>query len=112
MDILWKSVLGGLVTGLIVWLARRGDVVPGIIPLFPTFTLIALTAVGLKGDPRGFQITCVAGLKTIPGYVAFLLVSYLLASKVDFRITLMVALVAWVVVVLAIFILPGLHGKP
>ena len=42
MDILWKGIVGGLVTAAIVWLSRRGNTLPGILPLFPTFALIAL----------------------------------------------------------------------
>ena len=49
MDIVWKGVVGGLVTALIVWLSKRGNVLPGILPLAPTFAVIALLAVGAKG---------------------------------------------------------------
>ncbi len=108
MDILWKSIAGGLVTGLIVWLARQGEVLPGIVPLFPTFTLIALAAVGLKGDPKGFQQTCIATMKTFPAYAAFLLTSYLVISKTNFRLTLLLALGVWLVVAAAMFVLPRL----
>jgi uncharacterized membrane protein (GlpM family) len=36
MDIIWKGVAGGLVTAAIVFLSRRGNTLPGILPLFPT----------------------------------------------------------------------------
>ena len=44
MDIVWKGVVGGLVTAPIVWASRRGNVLPGILPLAPTFAVIALLA--------------------------------------------------------------------
>ena len=72
MDIVWKGVVGGLVTALIVWASKRGNVLPGILPLAPTFAVIALLAVGAKGDPGGFRDACLAGMKTIPAYLAFL----------------------------------------
>jgi hypothetical protein len=37
MDMVWKGVVGGLMTAAIVWLSRRGNTLPGILPLFPTF---------------------------------------------------------------------------
>ena len=66
MDILWKGVVGGLVTALIVWASKRGNVLPGILPLAPTFAVIALLAVGAKGNPAGFREACLAGFRTIP----------------------------------------------
>ena len=52
MSILVKAIIGGLMTALIAWLSTRGNVLPGIAPLFPTLTLIALYIVGAKGDPN------------------------------------------------------------
>lgn len=106
MDIVWKGLIGGLVTALIAWLARRGNVLPGIAPLFPTLTLMALVLVGVKGDPKGFQQTVGAALKTVPAYVIFLLVCYLGAQRWNFKASLAVGLGAWFLVVLAIFLLP------
>ncbi|WP_245451795.1 hypothetical protein [Mesorhizobium waimense] len=68
MDILWKGMVGGLVTALIVWASKRGNILPGILPLAPTFAVIALLAVGAKGNPTGFREACLAGFKTIPAY--------------------------------------------
>lgn len=106
MDILWKGAIGGVVTGLIVWLSKRGNVLPGILPLFPTFALIALYLVGTKGDTRGFQQACGAAVKTIPAYLAFLIVCYLCIQRVNFRMALVLGLAAWFVVALAIFLAP------
>jgi hypothetical protein len=47
-DIVWKGIVGGLVTAAIVWLSRRGN----ILPLFPTFALIALLIVGATRQCR------------------------------------------------------------
>lgn len=109
MDILWKSLAGAVVTAIIAWAARQGDVLPGIVPLFPTFTLIALIAVGTKGSASGFQQTCLAAMKTIPAYIAFLVASYLLIPRLNYRLALGLALVAWAAVALAIFLGPRLY---
>src|SRR5258708_33604057 len=87
MDIVWKGIVGGLVTAAIVWLSRRGNKLPGLLPLFPTFALIALFVVRAKNDHAGFREACVAGAKTIPAYLAFLAVCYFAAGRVDYRIS-------------------------
>ena len=105
MDVVWKGLLGGIVTALIVLASKRGNVLPGILPLFPTFALFALLAVGAKGSAEGFRETCLAGAKTIPAYLAFLGVSALLVGKVDFRFAILGGLAAWLVSILALFTL-------
>src|ERR1700743_3495919 len=74
MEMVWKGIVGGLITAVIVWLSKRGNTLPGILPLFPTFALIALLIVGAKGNDTGFREACIAGAKTIPAYLAFLAV--------------------------------------
>jgi len=106
MDILWKGIAGGLVTAAIVWLSRRGNTLPGILPLFPTFALIAMLIVGAKGDRTGFREVCVAGAKTIPAYLGFLAVCYWAVGRVDYRMALAGGLIAWFVVALAMFLAP------
>jgi uncharacterized membrane protein (GlpM family) len=106
MDVLWKGVLGGLVTALIVLASKRGDVLAGILPLAPTFAIVALLAVGSKGSDSGFRQTCIAGAKTMPAYLAFLGACYLLIPRLDFRIAILGGLAAWFLVTFSIFIAP------
>src|SRR5947209_9500103 len=88
MDILWKGLIGGIVTALIVWASKRGDVLPGILPLAPTFAVIALIAVGSKGSDEGFRTTCLAGVKTISASLIFLRTCYFLIGRVDYRLAI------------------------
>ncbi|MBN1956395.1 MAG: GlpM family protein [Anaerolineae bacterium] len=106
MDVVWKGIVGGLFTALVVWLSKRGNVLPGIIPLFPTFGLVALYIVGARGEPGGFRQTCTALVKTLPAYLAFMIVCYFFGERWSFRLTLAVGLAAWFVVALATFLLP------
>jgi uncharacterized membrane protein (GlpM family) len=106
MEMVWKGIVGGLMTAAIVWLSKRGNTLPGILPLFPTFALIALLVVGAKGDNAGFREACVAGAKTIPAYLAFLGVCYLAVDRIDYRLALLGGLAAWLVVALGIFFAP------
>ena len=104
MEMVWKGIVGGLITAAIVWLSKRGNTLPGILPLFPTFALIALLVVGAKNDQDGFRQACVAGAKTIPAYLAFLAVCYFAVGRVDYRVALLGGLAAWLIVALGVFL--------
>jgi uncharacterized membrane protein (GlpM family) len=106
MDIVWKGVVGGLVTAAIVWASKRGNVLPGILPLAPTFAVIALLAVGSNGGSGGFREACLAGVKTIPAYLAFLGACWLLVGRLDYRLAVLGGLIVWLAAALAIFLAP------
>lgn len=106
MDIIWKGILGGLLTALIAWLSKRGNTLPGILPLFPTFAIIALLIVGAKGDSAGFREACMAGAKTIPAYLAFLGICYLAIGTFDYRLALLAGVTAWLFIILIAFFGP------
>ncbi len=106
VDVLWKAIVGGLVTALIVLASKRGNVLPGILPLAPTFAVIALLAVGSKGDPAGFREACLAGVKTIPAYLTFLGVCWLAAGRMDYRLAILSGLVAWLIAAAITFLAP------
>ncbi len=103
MDIIWKGILGGLLTALIAFLSKRGNTLPGILPLFPTFAIIALAIVGAKGETSGFREALLAGAKTIPAYLAFLGVCYLAIGAIDYRLAIASGVAAWLVVILISF---------
>jgi membrane protein GlpM len=108
VDVLLKGLIGGLVTMAIVLASKRGNILPGILPLAPTFAIIALLAVGSKGEPGAFAQVCLAGAKTIPAYLVFLGAAYALSDAMDYRLAILCALAAWLVVALAIFLGPRL----
>src|SRR5437763_12690199 len=106
MDVVWKGLVGGIVTALIVLASKRGNVLPGILPLAPTFAIIALLAVGSKGSVAGFKTACLASLKTIPVYILFLAACYLLIDRLDYRLALLGALGVWLIGAISIFVAP------
>ena len=77
---------------------------PGILPLAPTFAVIALIAVAQKGSDDGFRTTCLAGAKTIPAYLVFLATCYLLIGRVDYRLAIQGGLAARLAAALVIFL--------
>jgi uncharacterized membrane protein (GlpM family) len=106
MDVLWKGAVGGLLTALIVMASKKGDVLPGILPLIPIFAIIALLAVGSKGDPLSFRTACLAIGKTLPAYVVFLVACYLLIGRLEYRLTILGGMGAWLLVAGVIFWAP------
>lgn len=111
MSILLKAAIGGAMTALIAWLSTKGNVLPGIAPLFPTLTLIALYIVGTKGDPPGFQETCLATLKTLPAYLVFVVICYLSIKRVGFRVALLLGLAGWLAAALVVFLAPRIWQR-
>src|SRR3954467_15902334 len=95
MDVVWKGMLGGLVTALIVIASKRGNILPGILPLAPTFAVIALLAAAAKGDPAGFKDACLAGRAPVPAYLVFLAACLLRIDRVHYRRAIVGALGAW-----------------
>ncbi|CAM5774537.1 hypothetical protein LMIY3S_04572 [Labrys miyagiensis] len=104
-EIAWKGAVGGVITALIVLLSKRGNVLPGILPLFPTFAVIALAVIGAKGGTDGFRQACLAGAKTIPAYLAFLAVCYAAIGNIDYRLAIILGLMAWLAVILTMLYL-------
>ncbi len=74
--------------------------------LAPTFAVIALLAVGSKGNVAGFREACLADFKTIPAYTAFLGACWLFIDKVDYRLAVLGGIAVWLVAALAIFLAP------
>lgn len=110
MDILWKGIVGGLMTAAIVWASKRGNILPGVLPLFPIFTIFSLLAVGAKESVEGIHETAAAAAKTVPVYLCFLATAYFLADKVDYRLAVFLGLCAWFVAVWLMFQAPKLIG--
>lgn len=108
MDVIWKGIVGGLATAMIVALSKRGNLLPGILPLFPTFGLIALLVIGTKGELAAFRETCLASMKTIPAYIAFLATCYWAVARVDFTTAIAAGVLMWLAVVLLIFVVGDL----
>lgn len=108
MDLIWKGVAGGLVTMLIAYLSKKGATLPGILPLFPTFSIIALLIMGARGDLAALQLSCLASARTVPAYLAFLVACYLALGHMDYRLAIGVGLLAWGAALAVMFLLPKL----
>lgn len=59
-----RNRLGGAMTSVIALAGKRGNMLPGILPLFPLFGVISLIIVGAKNDISAFRERCLANAKT------------------------------------------------
>lgn len=103
MDILWKSLLGGAMTAVIALAAKRGNTLPGILPLFPLFGFISLMIIGAKDDIDAFRETCVASAKTLPAYLAFVTTCYLGVAVVPAPVAVVLGICVWMIYALIMF---------
>ncbi|WP_439619011.1 GlpM family protein [Shinella sp.] len=103
MDILWKSLLGGAMTAVIALAAKRGNTLPGILPLFPLFGFISLMIIGAKDDIDAFRETCLASAKTLPAYLAFVTACYVGIGVFTATLTVLLGILVWAIAASTIF---------
>ncbi|WP_230369364.1 GlpM family protein [Paludibacterium denitrificans] len=98
-----KSLLGALVVLLISLLSRsRNYVVAGLLPLFPTFALIAHYIVGSERGVPALKLTLLFGMWGMVPYFIYLLSLYLLLDRLRLVYALGAATLAWVLAALVI----------
>jgi membrane protein GlpM len=98
LALLFKSMLGAAAVMLIAVLSRTSNFfIAGLVPLFPTFALIAHYIVGTERTPADLQITALFGLCSLLPYGAYLLAVYLLCTRMSLTNTLLLATLAWLI---------------
>jgi membrane protein GlpM len=93
-----KCLLGALAVLLIALLSRsRNFVIAGLVPLFPTFALIAHYMVGSERSTADLRATALFGLWSLIPYATYLLAVYWLSIRASLTVTLAAATLAWAV---------------
>lgn len=93
-----KSLLGALAVLLIALLSKsRIFFIAGLVPLFPTFALIAHYIVGTERTTADLRATALFGLWSLLPYAIYLLAVYWLCMKFSLPTTLLLATAAWLV---------------
>lgn len=93
-----KCLLGALAVLLIALLSRsRNFVIAGLVPLFPTFALIAHYMVGSERSAADLRATALFGLWSLLPYATYLLTVYWLSVRASLAVTLSAATLAWTV---------------
>lgn len=101
-----KALLGAAAAMLIAVLASsRNYVIAGLVPLFPTFALIAHALVGRERGPAALRQTVVFGLWAMLPYAAYLLAVYALAERLPLIPALGLATLVWLAAAMGLLLL-------
>lgn len=99
MELATKALIGAAMVVLIAALSRtRSYYVAGLVPLFPTFALIAHWVVGTARPVRDLRETIVFGMLGMIPYLAYLAAMYLLVARVRLAAALAASTGVWLVV--------------
>lgn len=101
-----KSCVGALAV-LVIALLSRSKVffIAGLVPLFPTFALIAHYIVGTERSAQDLRTTALFGLCSLVPYGVYLLTVYWLSVRLPLVHTLVLATLAWAVAAAALLLL-------
>ncbi len=103
-----KSLLGALAVLVIALLARsKSFFIAGLVPLFPTFALIAHCIVGSERSGEDLRKTALFGLWSLVPYAGYLLAVYFGSVRWPLPVTLGVATLAWVLMAAGMIVLWG-----
>lgn len=103
MELAAKALLGAVVVVLIAALSRtRSFWIAGLVPLFPTFALIAHWIVGSTRPTRELRETIVFGMLGVVPYLAYLLALYVLVARVRLAAALAASTGVWLLVASAL----------
>ncbi|MFZ6688001.1 GlpM family protein [Undibacterium sp. SXout11W] len=98
ISLLLKCLTGAFAV-LLIALASKSRYVElaGLVPLFPTFALIAHVVIGNSRSVTALQTTALFGLWSLIPYAAYLSAIYFLSTRASLSMTLFSAVVVWVV---------------
>jgi membrane protein GlpM len=96
ISLLLQCLLGAGAVLIIALLSRSTNYfVAGLVPLFPTFALIAHYIVGTGRSAVDLRTTALFGLWSLVPYAIYLLAVYWLCVRLSLVTTLVLATVAW-----------------
>ncbi|WP_405122959.1 GlpM family protein [Pseudomonas sp. M20] len=98
MDLFFKALLGAAVVLIIAALSKtKNYYIAGLVPLFPTFALIAHYIVGKGRSIEDLKTTIVFGMWSIIPYFVYLATLYVMVDRLRLEASLAVAAVAWLI---------------
>ncbi|WRH91520.1 GlpM family protein [Pseudomonas fluorescens] len=96
MDLFFKALLGAAVVLIIAALSKtKNYYIAGLVPLFPTFALIAHYIVGKGRSIDDLKTTIVFGMWSIIPYFVYLATLYVMVDRLRLEASLAVAAVVW-----------------
>jgi len=111
LDILVKSILGGLLIALFLTLARFGRyVVTGLLVSVPAVSLYTWWWIGREHGPVALRTSVMAAMWSAIPWVSYLAVVYLLAGRLPLWAVLALGVLTWVIIAGAFAI--ALQSRP
>jgi len=100
-----KSLLGASAVLVIALMSKTSNFfVAGLVPLFPTFALIAHYIVGSERSTADLRATALFGLWSLIPYAVYLLMVYVLSTRTSLATTLLLATAGWTVAALVLLL--------
>ncbi|MFP8967214.1 GlpM family protein [Pokkaliibacter sp. CJK22405] len=101
----FKCLLGALAVLVIALLSKsKSFFISGLVPLFPTFALIAHYIVGTERSMNDLRVTALFGLYSLIPYAAYLLSVYFFSYKYNLFWTLTLATLVWLIFALLLLL--------
>lgn len=98
MGLLVKALIGAFVVVLIAVLSKsRHYYIAGLVPLFPTFALIAHYIVGSERSIEALRTTIIFSLWAVIPYMVYLISLYVMINYVKLFTALATAVICWVI---------------
>ncbi len=98
MDLLLKALVGAVVVVIIQLVARsQRSYLAGLVPLFPTFTLISHYIVGTQRTVGDLKATIRFGMVSLLPYCAYMGALYILVDRVSLTLALLGATLTWLI---------------
>lgn len=106
LSLILKCLLGAAAVLLIALLSKtKNFFIAGLVPLFPTFALIAHYIIGVERSAAELRATALFGLYSLFPYAVYLFVVYWLSIRVSLLATLLWATAAWVLAAAVLLII-------
>jgi uncharacterized membrane protein (GlpM family) len=94
--LIFKALISALVVILIGILSKtRNYYIAGLVPLFPTFALIAHYIVGTERNIEALRTTIIFGLWAVIPYMVYLLSLYFFIASMKLPYALIAAVACW-----------------
>lgn len=96
LSLILKCLLGALAVLVIALLSKsKNFAIAGLVPLFPTFALIAHYIVGTERTGADLRATALFGLWSLLPYALYLATVYIMCVRYSLVQTLSTATIAW-----------------
>lgn len=107
-SLLLKALLGAAIIVVIQLLAKtKNYYVAGLVPLFPTFTLMSHYIVGTQRTVDELRATIRFGIAAMIPYFTYMLVLYVLVARVKLVPALLGATVCWAIAAAVLVVVWG-----